>query len=224
MPESDTVAWFSFGLAALSLILAVVVFWQDGPFARRRREQRAKILVVATRALVFWTSHRFASELSTFHNETVKADARLLEDALYDAVKIGLWKDLVGRDKQNGPELFASFVTYLTWAHSTEFNEPVTEYDNKMENDPAALRQVLRPPESKEKVVYKNIEDYAQLEKLFAGVARLIDQCRRYETGRPDSLAGVLGRVVTSEEVERAWNDRVIAFDRSVQPQSEGKV
>lgn len=132
----DPATWVSLGLAVFSLLIAFFTCFSDRPHARLVRDQDAKMRLVAARAIVFYEYRNHDTTQTTGPDspfaKAVQSDAKKLEQALYDAIGVGLWKDLVG-PKETATALFIRSVQRLSWVYSQNLAEPLHTYDENTE-------------------------------------------------------------------------------------------
>lgn len=177
--SSLTVSLIALGVGGLSLLVSVLTFLRNSPNAQLRRDQRAHMRVLSSRAIVLWdqlqtliASQENKHDVDPYLYGAMRINARRVEDCLDRAIGLGLWSVVVGERKDHAIALHAAFTQSLVDASSKE--EAGTEPWLKLH--------------------------------LLMGMVRLPATCAEHEEGRDGGvLKGALRSRTNPDLLRKAW-------------------
>lgn len=177
MPEIAVVAVV---VSLLSFAVSAFTFYRNSGPAQLRKEQMARMRIIAARAVVLWdqidtiaSAQVRKSDVDPYLFPSIQENARRLEEALDAAIGLGLFRELL-EDRNHSLPMYSAFVQGVRWVASMP--DPDTQ----------------------------SLDAWTKQHFLF-GMIRLLDVCLRY---KPSLLPMSIRTEVTAKVVSlktQAW-------------------
>lgn len=116
-------------IAVVSLVVSFLTFWRNRRSTRLKKEQESQILILASGIVILWeqilvliTANVNKSPLQPYIFDSLRKNASRLEDNLQNAIGLGLWSTIIGKQKAS-VTLYSAFIQSLIYASTSQEND-----------------------------------------------------------------------------------------------------